>query len=149
MKKKVKDLMSNKIIAVLPSDSVMEVAFLMSEHHIGAVPVVSAGEIKGMVTDRDIVLRCVAQNKNTKDIKASEIMSDNIAFVTPDQSINDAAEIMANEQIRRLPVLTDGYISGIISLADIARQGAEPEIAKAICEISRSNIGHNGAIKFR
>ncbi len=147
--KKVKDLMSTNIIAVLPSDSVMEAAVLMSENHIGALPVVSAGEVKGMITDRDIILRCVSKNKDVKNVKASEIMSNDIAFVTPEQSINDAAEIMAQEQVRRLPVLNEGYIDGMISLADIARQGADPEIAKTICEISKSNIGYNGALKLR
>lgn len=141
--KKVKDIMSHNIIAVLPSDSVMEASTLMNEHHIGALPVVSAGEVKGMITDRDIVLRCVAQDKDAKKVKVSQIMSNDIAFVTPEQSINDAVEVMSNEQIRRLPVLNDGYIDGMVSIADIARQGADPEIANAICEISKAGTNHN------
>ena len=141
--KKVKDIMSHNIIAVLPSDSVMEASTLMNEHHIGALPVVSAGEVKGMITDRDIVLRCVAQDKDAKKVKVSQIMSNDIAFVTPEQSINDAVEVMSNEQIRRLPVLNDGYIDGMLSIADIARQGADPEIASAICEISKASMNHN------
>lgn len=141
MSKKVNDVMSSNIVAVLPSDSVMEAAVQMEKHHIGAVPVVSAGEVKGLLTDRDIVLRCVAKDKDVKSIKVSDVMSEKVVFVTPDQSIDDAAKIMAAEQIRRLPVLKDGYIDGMISFADIARQGKEAEISSSISEISKPDCG--------
>lgn len=149
MSKTVKDIMSDHIVAVLPSDTVSEAAKLMLEHHIGAVPVVSAGELKGLITDRDIVLRCVAKGKSVEDTKATEIMTTDIAFVTPQQSVKDAADMMASEQVRRLPVLKDGIIDGMVSLADIARKGTDAEVSEAICEISQSNIGPAGAVKTR
>ncbi len=138
MKKKVKDIMSSNVIAVLPSDTTAEAAKLMEENNIGAVPVVSAGEIKGIITDRDIVLRCVSKNKKAEDVKVSDIMSKEVTYITPNHSIYDAIDMMSNEQVKRLPVIKEGYIDGIITLGDIAQINTSMEIAEAISEISKS-----------
>lgn len=147
LKQKVKDLMTTNIIATLPSDTIEEAAILMKENNIGSVPVVSAGELKGILTDRDIVTRCVAESKKPDSTKVSELMSSDIAFVTPEQSIHDAISIMSNEQVRRLPVIKDGYIDGMISFADIARNNTDMEIAKAISEISEPGTNFSNATK--
>ena len=137
MERKVKDIMSSNIIAVLPSDNIFEAAKLMDKHKIGAVPVVSAGELKGMITDRDIVLRCIAKDKDVKSVKASDLMSTDLVFLTPEQTVRDATQMMSDNQIRRLPVVDNGHIDGMVSLADIAKLGPDAEIAQAICEISK------------
>lgn len=137
MNRKVREIMSKDIVAVLPSDSILEAAKQMEKHHVGSVPVVSAGEVKGILTDRDIILRCIAKEKDVNSTKASEIMSEKIVFVTPDQTVNDAAKIMANEQIRRLPVLNNGCIDGMISFADVTKLAKDSEISKSISEISK------------
>ena len=142
----VRDLMSRNIIAVLPGDTALDAARLMQEYNIGALPVVSAGEVRGMLTDRDIVMRCVAAGKNAYEAKVSDIMSTDVAFVTPNQPVRDAIRLMGSEQVRRLPVVRDGYIDGMISLADIVRRHQTPEVAEAISEISESHLGPAGAV---
>lgn len=135
MDKCVKDVMSKDIIAVLPSDTAAEAARLMKEHNIGVIPVVSAGKIQGMITDRDIALRCVAGSKDATKTKASDIMTTQIATVSPDQSVNDAINTMSQSHVSRLPVVNSGCIDGIISFADVAKCGCnDMEIAKALCE---------------
>lgn len=149
LQERVKDLMSRNVVALLPSDTVEEAAKLMYEYDIGALPIVSGGELKGMLTDRDIVLRCVAGGKDAEKMKVSELMTQDILFVTPDQTIHDAVNMMSSAQIRRLPVVENGAINGMLSLADIARKHAGPEIASAISEISESSIGPSNAIKTK
>lgn len=149
MQETVNDIMTKNVIALLPSDTVEEAAKLMSENDIGSLPVVSGGELKGMVTDRDIVLRCVATGKSPSKVKVSDLMSTDISFVTPNQTVHDAVNLMASEQVRRLPVINNGYVDGMISLADIARIHAGPEIANAISEISESSFGPSHAVKTK
>ena len=140
MQETVKDIMSKKVIALLPSDTARDAAKLMSENDIGSLPVVSGGELKGIITDRDIILRCIAQNKSVDNMHVSDLMSTDIAFVTPNQTVHDAVSLMASEQVRRLPVVRNGFVDGMISLSDIARLHAGPEIASAISEISRKDF---------
>lgn len=136
---RVKDIMSRDIVAALPSDSVEKIAKLMAQNDIGSVPIVEDGELKGVLTDRDIVTRCIADGKAPSSTKVSEVMTTDVSFVTPDQSVHDAVNMMATAQVRRLPVLSKGYVDGMVSLADIARRHAGPEIASAISEISEPN----------
>lgn len=149
MQETVKDVMTKNVIALLPSDTVEEAAKLMSDNDIGSIPVISGGELKGILTDRDIVLRCVANGKCPSRVKVSDLMTTDISFITPDQTVHDAINLMAAEKVRRLPVINNGYVDGMISLADIARLHAGPEIARAISEISESDIGPANAIKTR
>ena len=132
----IKDIMTKDIISVLPSDTVEDAAILMEQNDIGSVPVVSGGELKGLLTDRDIVLRCISKGNSAKSMKVSELMSTDIAFLTPEQTLYDAANIMAKKRVRRLPVLNKGYVDGMVSLADIAKFHQDPEIASAICEVN-------------
>ena len=117
-----------------------EAAVLMYENDIGSVPVISGRKLKGIITDRDIVTRCIAKGKQPDKTKVSELMSTNIAFLNPDQTVHDAVSLMAEEKVRRLPVVKDGHLDGIVSLADIARIHSGPEIANAISEISIPNF---------
>lgn len=133
----VSDVMSRRVVSINSSAPVSECAKLMSGHNIGAVPIVDSGQIKGILTDRDIVLRCVAEGKDPKQMKINDIMSTNTVSVTPQQSIDDVADIMAAEQIRRVPVIENGKISGMVSIADLARLRHGVEVADAISEISK------------
>ena len=132
----VHDVMSNRVICVAPDDNAIAAAKLMSQHNIGAVPVAEGNQIKGMLTDRDIVLRCVAIGKNPGKVKASDIMSTGAVTLAPAQPLKDAIDTMASEQIRRLPVVDGGKLTGIVSLCDIARANKTPEVAQALSEIS-------------
>lgn len=132
----VKDIMTPTVVTVTQEDTAIEAANLMKVNNIGAVPVTCGSNVCGMLTDRDIVLRCVAVGKTPDECKVSEVMTGSAACVTPTQSVTDAITLMASEQVRRLPVLENGELTGIISLADIARIRKSPEVANALCEIS-------------
>jgi CBS domain-containing protein len=133
---KVSDLMTTRIVSVESTSTVKDAALLMNHNNIGAVPVVDAGAVKGMLTDRDIVLRCVAENRDAASIKVSDICSNGAVTIKPSQNVADALNIMSTEQIRRLPVVDNGHIVGMLSLADVAREKKGMEIAQAISDIS-------------
>ena len=134
---KIKDIMSNSVLSADSGQSVCEVARMMREHDVGAVPVFERDVIAGIVTDRDIVMRCVAAGKSPSECSAGEIMSVGAVSVTPNQSFADAAKIMAAVKIRRLPVIEDGRLVGMLSFGDIARSRTDgAEISEAISEIS-------------
>ena len=133
---KVREIMSSKVISIEPQSSVKDAALLMNKNNIGAVPVVENGSIKGMLTDRDIVLRCVAEGRDATTVKVKEICSGGAVSVKPEQSVKDAMHIMSAEQVRRLPVIDDGKLVGMLSFADIARESSGMELAEAISEIS-------------
>lgn len=132
----VNEVMSNRIISVQRDSTVAEAAKLMSKHNVGCVPVEENGRLLGMLTDRDIVLRCVAADLNPQTLKVKGIMTESAAYVAPNQQLFEAARIMAAEQIRRLAVLENGKLKGMISLADIARVSNDAEIANTLTEIS-------------
>jgi len=128
---KVKDLMSSGVICIREDTSVLQAATHMRKNNIGCLPVCDdIGHLKGIVTDRDIVLRVLArfaseQHENTRDarishIKASDIMSTSPISVSPETGIHDAALLFSAHKIRRLPVTEAGRIVGMLSLGDVA-----------------------------
>ena len=137
----VKDVMSHRVVSVSPEESTAVAARLLARHNVGALPVCTAeGRLKGMVTDRDIVLRCVAADENPERMKVSEIMTRRVISVGEEEEAKIATELMAREQIRRLPVEKDGKVIGMVSLADFATvPNYTAEAAEALCEISSNN----------
>lgn len=133
---KVRDVMTNRVISIGSSSTVKDAAVLMNLNNIGAVPVVDSGSVKGMLTDRDIVLRCVAENKDASTLKVSDICSQGAISVRPDQSVTEAMDLMSSDQIRRLPVVENDKIVGMLSFADVAREKAGMELAETISDIS-------------
>lgn len=133
---KVRDVMTNRVISIGSSSTVKDAAVLMNRNNIGAVPVVDSGSVKGMLTDRDIVLRCVAENKDASTLKVSDICSQGAISVRPDQSVTEAMDLMSSDQIRRLPVVENDKIVGMLSFADVAREKAGMELAETISDIS-------------
>jgi len=117
---RVKDIMSTDVIYVDRTSRVAEIAKLMKQNSIGAVPVVSMGKVEGIITDRDIVLRVLADNKDYHTVTAEEIMSEDPICIEENSDIDRAADLMAEYQIKRLPVLRKGNLVGIISLGDLA-----------------------------
>lgn len=132
----VSDVMTTRIVSVEPNATVKTAAELMNTHNIGAVPVVSGSNVEGMITDRDIVLRCVAENKDADSVKVSDICSKGTVSVKPDENLKSALNVMASQQIRRLPVVDSGKLVGMLSIADIAREKSGMELAEAISDIS-------------
>ena len=134
---KINQVMSTNVVVTDPCQSVENVAKLMYEHNIGSVPVCEHGTVHGVLTDRDIVLRCVAAGRNAATLKAHEIMTSGAVYTTPQADVSEALHLMSGEQVRRLPVVQNGKIQGIVSIADIARSQAGPELSEAISDISR------------
>lgn len=116
----VKDIMTKEIASLNEDDTVERAAELMLEHDIGSVPVCSGEKVVGIITDRDITIRSVAKGENPKLQAVRTIMSSNPVLGTPEMDINDAARIMSERQIRRLPIAVNSNLVGIVSLGDIA-----------------------------
>lgn len=137
----VNEVMSAKPVTVSPEESAAVAARLLSRHNIGALPVCSKnGVLKGMITDRDIVLRCIAADEDPSTTKVSEIMTRRVFSVESSESLEAASALMAKEQIRRLPVQEKGRVVGMLSLGDLAcRPGSSKEAGQALSNIS-SNV---------
>ena len=136
----VQDLMNPNVITVEPGASATLAARLLSRYNIGALPVCGADKkLRGIVTDRDIVLRCVAPEEDPAQTPVRDIMSRAPATLSPTQDILSAAQLMARHQVRRLPVVKAGKVVGIISLGDVARSHRyDMEAALALSEISEN-----------
>lgn len=133
------ELMCPSSVTIAQTESVLTAARLMSRHNIGSVPVVtSQGKLLGMITDRDLVLRCVAAGSDPASTPVSELMTRRLATVSEQTDIRDAARLMASRQVRRLPVTGGGgQLLGMLALGDIARQkGYDMECSQALGEIS-------------
>lgn len=137
---KVFDLMSESVVSVGTNEPVTAAARLLKKYNIGALPVCDdKGKLKGMVTDRDIALRCVAADLSPDKATVSDIMTRGAVTIDENAYIGDAARIMAEAQIRRLPVCKDGVLVGMLSLGDLARSTeCDTEAAEALCEISKN-----------
>ncbi|HHT62415.1 MAG TPA: CBS domain-containing protein [Clostridia bacterium] len=117
---KVREIMTEDVKTVTPDTGVENVARLMKENDIGTVLVCEGSKTIGLITDRDIVIRAIAEGKNPSTVKAGEVMSTNLVEVTPDTDVHEAAEMMADYQIKRLPVVENGRLIGIVALGDLA-----------------------------
>jgi CBS domain-containing protein len=137
----VSDLMTDSVISIAPDEPAALAARLLFRHNIGSVPVCSEdGRLRGIVTDRDIVLRCVAAENDPETTPVREIMSRNIISVSPSDDVREAARQMASAQVRRLPVVESGKLVGMLALGDMAKTHSfDMEASKALSEIS-SNI---------
>lgn len=134
---KVRDVMTNKVYAALPNAPINEVAKKMKELNVGAIPVCNEQDQPiGIITDRDIVLRGVVEGLDNS-VSASDLMSKGIVSVTPDTHVHEAARIMGENQVRRLPVVENGKIVGMVSIGDLAvRNIFENEAGEALSNIS-------------
>ena len=117
---KVKDIMSKDIASLNSEDSVEKAAQLMKQYDVGSVPVCDRQEVVGIVTDRDIALRSTAVGQDSKQQKVREIMSSNPVVGSPEMDVHDAARIMSEQQIRRLPIVENKSLVGVVALGDIS-----------------------------
>ncbi|WP_432665744.1 CBS domain-containing protein [Wukongibacter baidiensis] len=141
MKVKVKDLMTTNVTTADANSSIAEVAQNMKSLNVGSIPVCDNNKnVVGIVTDRDIVLRSVAEGSNVNNTKAQEVMSTQIVSVSPDTDVHEAADMMAKQQIRRLPVVENGKLVGIVAIGDFATQNIYVnEAGDALSDISKPN----------
>ena len=136
---KVKDCMCGEVYSVKPESTINEIAKVMEKNKIGCVPVCdNQNSLVGVITDRDIVLRGIASNKDINTTKASDIMTTNVWTCNQEDDIYDAQDKMAENQIRRIPVVDNNKVIGMITLGDLAHYNyeiGEDEIGCTIGEI--------------
>lgn len=116
----IKDIMTQSVVSIDPDESVEVAARTMSRHNVGALPVCSNGKLCGMLTDRDIVTRCLAANRQPGSTQVRQVMTEQVTAVRPDMEMGAAAHLMGRLQIRRLPVVENGKLCGMVSLGDLA-----------------------------
>lgn len=117
---KLKEIMTDDVICVSKNTTISEAAKLMKIHDIGSIPVCDNERLVGIITDRDIVIRGIANNTDITNKRCNDVMTNNIEWASSDMDVHKAAEIMSCNQIRRLPVVDNGKLVGIVSLGDLA-----------------------------
>ncbi|MBC7984425.1 MAG: CBS domain-containing protein [Candidatus Obscuribacterales bacterium] len=135
----VKDVMSERVVRVSPESSLQEIAVFMRDGDLGSVPVSEDDKLIGMITDRDIVVRGLAGTLEVHALTARDVMSPSIKYCYEDQQLEEVLSNMADQQIRRLPVVSrEKRLVGIVSLGDLAKESSRRETGEALEEISRS-----------
>jgi CBS domain-containing protein len=135
--KKIKDVMTTNCVTVSADDHVFDVALKMKKHNIGFMPVVQDHKILGVITDRDLVIRGYAEKRSGSE-SVREVMTTKLFTVKEDTSIDEAAQIMADQQIRRLPVVEQDELRGVIAIGDLAvRVKYKDEAGQALSQISQ------------
>lgn len=138
---KVAEMMTRDVRTARPADTVINVAKMMAECDCGALPVEDQDRLVGMITDRDIVVRALAQGR--ADARVSDVMSKDIKYCFDDEDVDAVAHNMADIQMRRLPVVNrDKRLVGILSLGDIARTNQWQASASALHGVSEPSGGH-------
>ena len=138
---KIRELMTPTVVRIHPEESVAVAARTLSRYNIGILPVCgSDGHLCGLVTDRDLVTRCVAAGRNPETTAVRDVMTQHMIVARPDIDSSIAAHMMGAEQIRRLPVMENGRLCGMVSLGDLAnRQESIMDAGDALSAIS-SNL---------
>ena len=135
---KVRDIMTTSVVSLSVEDTVVNAASIMKELNIGSVPVCQGSNVVGIITDRDITLKSVASGVNSSSQTVKEVMSSNPVVGSPDMSLDDASRIMSEQQIRRLPIVENQKLVGVIALGDLAIQSKSDEKAgQALTNISQ------------
>ncbi|MBU3159902.1 CBS domain-containing protein [Clostridium frigoris] len=135
---KISEIMTKEVISLSVDDTVERAAQIMREYNIGSIPVNTDGRgVVGIITDRDIILRCVAEGKDIKMQKIREIMTSNPVVGDENINVNDATRIMGERQIRRLPIISNNELIGIVTLGDLALEpNLKQETTDVLGEIS-------------
>jgi CBS domain-containing protein len=137
MEKSVREAMTASVSSVSPSQSLADAAEVMKGQNIGSVPVVEEGRLKGIVTDRDIVTRAVAERRDPQSMQVEEIASHDLVTVEADQDLDEALALMAHHKVRRLPVVEDGQLVGMLAQADVALEARDARVGEMVGQISR------------
>ncbi|MBL0386286.1 CBS domain-containing protein [Tumebacillus sp. ITR2] len=135
---KIRELMTTEVKTLKREHTLQEAAQMMSDLDVGIIPVANQGDhLEGVITDRDIVVRAVAKGMDINSTKINECLSPSVVTVSPEQTAQEAAKLMADNQVRRLPVVEDNRLVGIVAIGDLAVVGIhENEAGFALSEIS-------------
>ena len=137
MAKSIRDAMTSNPRGVEVNTPVAEAARLMKTEDVGSLPVVEGDRLVGMVTDRDIVIRVVAEGNDVQSATVGEIASKDLVTIDPQQELDEALRLMAQHQVRRLPVVEeDGRLVGILAQADVAQEGRDAKTGQLVEKIS-------------
>jgi CBS domain-containing protein len=137
MAKSVRDVMTPGVRTVSASQSLADAAEVMKGEDVGSVPVVEEGRLAGTVTDRDIVTRAVAERRDPQSVRVNEVASRELVTVEPEQDLDEALALMARHQVRRLPVVEEGQLVGMLAQADVALEAKEKQVGETVEEISK------------
>ena len=136
----IKDIMTRSVVSIHPNESVEVAARTMTQYNIGVLPVCANGKLCGVVTDRDIVTRCLAANRLPANTQVRQVMTQQVTTAGPNMEIGVAAHLMGRLQIRRLPVVEDGRLCGMVSLGDMAiHEETAMDAGDALADVS-SNL---------
>jgi CBS domain-containing protein len=139
---KVREIMATIVGALSPSNTIAEVAQQMRQLNVGSIPLIQDDRLVGVITDRDIVLRVVADGLDPHQERADLHMSRDPITIAPDASVDEAAQVMARAQIRRLPVVEGGRLVGYLALGDLALQGRDRRVGETLEQISEKTSAH-------
>jgi CBS domain-containing protein len=138
MAQTIRDVMTSNPCSIDADKSVAYAAKMMREEDVGLAPVVEAERLVGMLTDRDITIRVVAEGKDPEQVKVRDVASSQLVTVSPRQDLDEALRMMAKHQVRRLPVVEeDGKLVGVVAQADVAREGDDATTGRLVEEISQ------------
>ena len=137
MGRSIRDVMTSNPQSVQPSTTLTEAAKLMRAEDVGSLPVVDGERLVGVVTDRDIVIRAIADGQDPAKTTVDAISSGDLVTIDPQQDLGEALRLMARHQVRRLPVVEeDGRLVGVVAQADVAQEGDEQAVGEMVEEIS-------------
>jgi CBS domain-containing protein len=137
MAKHIRELMTSDPCSIDSDKSVAYAAKMMRDENVGLAPIVEGKRLVGTVTDRDIAIRVVAEGKDPESTKVTEIASTDLVTIDPQQDLDEALRLMAQHQVRRLPVVEEGRLVGIVAQADVARQSDDRTTGELVEEISK------------
>jgi CBS domain-containing protein len=138
MSQRIREIMTSNPSTIEPDKPVAEAARIMKQEDAGVVPVTQNGRLIGMVTDRDITIRIVAEGKDPQSTAVREVASTDLVTVAPRQELDEALRLMAQHKVRRLPVVEeDGRLVGVVAQADVAREGDDTQTGQVVQEISQ------------
>lgn len=145
-----KDIMTPDVEVITPHATVQEAALMMKDLNVGAIPVCDGDKLFGMVTDRDLVIRVLAEGRNPKVVPVSKAMSSGVVYCFEDDDIEKASHLMAQRQIRRLPILSSANkLVGIVTLGDLAVHGENPQRSSNVLEQVSSPAHPNRGLSER
>ncbi len=138
MAKTIRDLMTSNPTTIEPDKTVVDAAKLMGDEDAGLIPIVEGQKLVGTITDRDIATRVVAESKDPQSTKVRDVMTSRLVTIDPDQDLDEALRLMAQHQVRRLPVVEeDGKIVGIVAQADVAKHTSDEQTGEVVQQISQ------------
>jgi CBS domain-containing protein len=138
MGQSIKNVMTSDPCTIDADKSVAYAAKMMRDEDVGLAPIVEGDKLIGMLTDRDIAIRVVAEGRNPDQLTVREVASKQVVTIDPQQDLDEALRIMAKHKVRRLPVVEeDGKLVGVVAQADVAREGDDTQTGRLVEEISK------------